>query len=164
MAGWGKFHNFKPKACLICGAEFMPKSGVHKFCSEECKGKHKYIIGTVTTDSQYAAISGNWRRYYSRILQKRGRKEDGLTIEALLALHEVQQGLCAVSGLPLTCALERGSICYTNSSIDRIEAGGSYAPSNIQLVCRHVNSFRGILPMEDFITVCRAVVRRLDGG
>jgi hypothetical protein len=160
MPRWpsGKAQAFKPKACIVCGASFAPKSGVHKFCSESCKGRWKYITGSETTETQYEKISGNWSRYYSRLLAAGSRRQDGLTVDCLLQLHEKQKGLCAISGLEMTCNLKRGSVCFTNASIDRIIAGGLYSKDNIQLVCRHVNSWRNSLPLEDFVNVCRAVV------
>lgn len=164
MAGWHHENaKWKPKTCAVCGAEFTPKSGVHKFCSDACKGKWRYITGDGSTENQYLRISGNWRKYYLRLLQRKGRKEDGLTVDHLLALHGTQNGLCALSGIPLTCDLAKGDVCYTNASIDRIEAGGPYAPNNVQLVCRHVNSWRGIMPVDVFVSVCRAVVATHDG-
>lgn len=161
MAGWHHENaNWKPKACAVCSTEFTPKSGVHKFCSASCKGKWQYITGAGSTDNQYKLISGNWRKYYLRLLQAHSRKLDGLTVESLLALHESQGGLCALSGLPMTCELVKGTVCYTNASIDRIEVGGPYALSNVQLVGRHVNSWRGIMPIEVFVSVCRAVAAK----
>jgi hypothetical protein len=164
MAGWHHENaNWKPKACAVCGAEFTPKSGVNKFCSVACRGKWKYITGDGSTENQYLRISGNWRKYYLRLLQRKGRKEDGLTVEYLLALHAAQQGKCALSSMDLTCDLSKGDVCYTNASIDRIEAGAAYSPGNVQLVCRHVNSWRGIMPVDVFVSVCRAVVATHDG-
>lgn len=165
MAGWHHENaNWKPKPCAVCGTEFTPRSGVHKFCSDACKGKWPYITGVMSTENQYRLISGNWRKYYLRILQAHSRKADGLTVEHLLAVHELQGGLCALSGLPMTCELVKGTVCYTNASIDRIEAGKSYSPDNIQLVCRHVNSWRGIMPVDVFVSVCRAVVAKQEGN
>ena len=164
MAGWNHANaKWATKLCGVCSTEFTPKSGAHKFCSEQCKGKWKYISGAMTTESQYRSISGNWRRYYIRLLQAKTRKVDGLTIEHLLRLHEQQKGLCALTKSLMTCELHNGEVCYTNASIDRIDAGGPYSPDNVQLVCRHVNSWRGIMPLDTFVAVCRAVVAAHDG-
>ena len=60
MSGWNHTNaNWNYKTCVVCSTKFKPKSGPHKFCSEQCKGKWKYIIGTVTTETQYKKISGN---------------------------------------------------------------------------------------------------------
>ena len=164
MAGWHHENaDWKPKACAVCGTEFTPRSGVHKFCTEACKGKWPYITGVMSTENQYRLISGNWRKYYLRLLQAHSRKSDGLTVEYLLGLHEKQAGLCALSDMQMTCELVKGTVCYTNASIDRIEAGGPYAPGNVQLVCRHANSWRGIMPIDVFVSVCRAVAAKHKG-
>lgn len=147
----------KPRLCKVCEGEFKPSSGAHRFCSEQCKGKWQYLSGRVTTDSQYKEISGNWDRYLSRLLYAAGRKRDKLTREELLETLVRQDYKCAISGLPLTCQLERGIRFWSNASVDRIKAGGAYTKNNIQLVCKAVNSWRSDMPLDDFIDVCRAV-------
>lgn len=147
----------KSKICIVCETQFIPKSGIHKFCSEQCKGKWKYITEQVTTKSQYIEISGNWDRYLSRLLYSDGRKRYGLTREILLEVLIRQNYKCALSGLELTCQLEKGKKFWTNASVDRIEAGGSYKKDNIQLVCRGLNSWRSDMPLDEFIKVCRLV-------
>lgn len=157
MSGWGRFHNFKQKPCAVCETLFTPKSGVNKFCSTACKGKWKYITGSVTTATQYAYISGNWTQYVSRLLYHGGRKRDRLDRDALLRVLERQSYKCALSGVPLTCKLESGTQCPTNASVDRIVAGGPYIEGNIQIVCRALNSWRNNVSVEDFIWWCRQV-------
>lgn len=158
MAGWHHDNaNWKAKSCPVCGAEFIPKSGSHKFCSAPCKGKWKYISGSMTTESQYALISGNWSRYVARLLYYGGRKRDKLTREAILRVLEKQDYKCALTGVPLTCTLKLGQVSRTNASIDRIVAGGPYTEENIQIVCRAVNSWRGNLPVGEFVEWCARV-------
>lgn len=146
------------RTCPVCSANFQAKSVVQKFCTPICKGKWKYASDSVTTESQYKLISGNWFRYLSRLLYAAGRKRDGLTREDLLSLLEKQDYKCAISGLELTCLLDKGTRFWSNASVDRINPGGPYTPDNIQLVCRAVNSWRSDMPLQDFINVCRAVV------
>ncbi len=147
--------------CVNCGASFVSKNRL--YCSDKCKGQYKYQVGAVTTTSQYEMISGNWKRYLSRLLYAAGRKRDGLSREDLLEILESQNYLCAISGLPLTCQLEKGVKFWSNASVDRIEAGGSYSKNNIQLVCRAVNSWRSDMPLDLFIKVCKAVTLRQEG-
>lgn len=165
MPGWHHDNaSWKPKACVVCGEEFTPRSGVHKFCSVQCKGRWKYITGTHSTENQYKDISGNWARYCARLLYYGGRKRDHLTKEVILEKLLAQGYRCALSGRKLTCRLERGVVCPTNASIDRIEAGGPYSPDNIQIVCRALNHWRADTPVEDFVDWCRAVVEHHDRG
>lgn len=164
MSGWNHTNaNWKPKACAVCGGEFLPKSGAHKFCSEACKGKWQYISGKVTTGTQYELISGNWRRYLSRLIYSAGRKRDKLTREDLLDLLESQNYKCALSGLDLTCNLEVGKKFPYNASVDRIVPGGPYTKDNIQLVCSSLNSWRSDTDLETFIAMCKSVTEFQEG-
>lgn len=158
MPGWNHDSaKWKEKECVVCKNLFVPKSGVQKFCSGTCKGKWKYITGNVTTASQYKKISGNWDRYMSRLLYVDGRKRDNLSREILLKKLKEQDYKCALSGLPLTCLLEKGKKHPFNASIDRVIAGGSYTENNIQLVCKALNSWRANTDLEVFISMCSAV-------
>ena len=145
---------FKEKQCVVCGTMFVPRSGVHKCCTETCKGKWKYMNGSVTTETQYKQISGNWSRYFVRLMRK---WRSGLTTQDLLKQLEKQKGRCAISGIELTCLLETGKRFKTNASIDRIEAGGDYSPDNIQLVCSALNSWRADSDLNEFIWFCKQV-------
>ena len=100
-------------------------------------------------------ISGNWSRYFDRLLGK-GRR-GVLSRSDLLSLLEKQNYKCALSGIPLTCTLLQGTKFPNNASIDRIIAGGTYAPENVQLVCSALNGFRKDCSIEDFISYCKAV-------
>lgn len=156
--GWAVFNDYKKdKPCAVCGEVFTPKSGVHKFCSTQCRGKWKYITGFASTANQYKEISGNWDRYLSRLLYVAGRKRDGLTRGDLQELLEKQNYKCALSGLPLTCNLELGKKFPYNASIDRIVAGGEYSRNNIQLVCKALNCWRADTDLDEFILMCEAV-------
>ncbi len=153
---WTHSGVFKEKICPVCNALFKPYSGVHTFCSEKCKGKWKYISGQQTTERQYEYISGNWHRYFCRLCC-RSHKRDSLTAEDLLDILQKQDGLCALSGIKLTCTLKKGSRCLTNASIDRIDAGGPYIKENVQLVCTVLNGFRRDTKVEEFIWWCKKV-------
>lgn len=161
-----KFHDSETvaeKECPVCGILFKPKSGAHKFCSEHCKGKWKYITGQDSTENQYKKISGNWHKYFLRLIQTHNRKNDGLTVEDLLFLLEKQEGRCALSGIKLTCLLEKGTVFKTNASLDRIEPGGPYVKENIQLVCRALNSWRTDTNLAEFIWWCKQVTNFQEG-
>lgn len=157
MPGWHHDNaKWNPKKCAVCGAEFAPSSGAHKFCSGACRGKWKYITGATTTASQYEYISGNWGRYFSRLLARSFRREN-LSRSLLLHLLEQQGGRCALSGVRLTCQLERGVRTWTNASIDRIDPTGGYTPDNVHLVCAAVNGFKHSMQAGEFVWWCRQV-------
>lgn len=156
MPGWNHHGRFKEKACRTCDEEFKPNSGAHFYCSIKCgfKPSRKFQ----TTESQYRLISGDWPRYFSRLIYSGGDRRSELTKEDLLGLLGKQNHRCALSGVELTCTLEKGKRFWTNASVDRIEAGGPYTKNNIQLVCRGLNSWRGSIPIDEFRWWCEQVV------
>lgn len=155
IGGWHHEGVFVEKACAVCETLFKPKSGVHKFCSPQCKGKSPYILGKNSTEIQYQSISGNWSKYFSRLVNQKDRQ--ALSSEMLLEVLEEQEGRCALSGAPLTCILKKGTVCKTNASIDQIIPSGGYTRDNIQLVCRALNSWRGDTNLDEFVDWCKKV-------
>lgn len=150
----GHVVGFKLKECSTCGKEYKPKSGAQKFCSMLCGGRR----GVKDVEKQYEYISGNWRQYYQRLRNQKSRRK--ITVDEILDLHSRQDGKCALTGRSMTCILKRGEKCWTNASIDRLEAGGDYVAGNIQLVCADVNLWRSSQPLSHFREVCRMVASR----
>jgi hypothetical protein len=147
--------------CVVCGTKFRPRKMVSTTCSAKCYDKGQYITGKKTTDGNYKYISGNWARYYSRLLSLYNRRKY-MVVEELLDLHEKQRGKCAMTGQELTCHLKKGEKCWTNASIDRIDPGKGYEIGNVQLVCSAVNMFRGNLTTEEFVLWCNRVTEHME--
>lgn len=162
MAGWHHEGCFVEKRCKVCNELFKPKSGVHKFCSEKCKGKWQYASGRLSTENQYKYISGDWRRYFAR-LTNRSNDRENISVDDCLTILEKQEGVCALSGVELTCLLEKGKKFKTNASLDRIKAGLPYTKDNIQLVCTALNSWRRDTDLEEFIWFCKRVAEKHGG-
>jgi hypothetical protein len=116
------------------------------------------IMYSDPTDKQYERISGNFSLYYNRLLYAVGKRREFLTRDMLLDLHKKQRGLCAISGVPLTCNLKRGEICHTNAQIDQIKPQGGYTPDNIQLVCGIVNKMKWDNSEADLIWWCERII------
>lgn len=144
--------------CVICNNIFTASSGPHKFCSVQCKTKNNQLNGSMTCKKQYERISGDWTRYFNRLNRRTG-KRPLLTTQDMIEVLEKQKGLCALSGVPLTCLLEQGKKFKTNASVDRIIAGGEYVKDNIQLVCAALNSWRADTDLQEFIWFCKQVTK-----
>lgn len=142
--------------CRCCGVEFQKISNNHVFCSQECKGLYKYKSGRVTTATQYERLSASWDAYFARLVCQKGRKGQ-ITTAQCLEILERQNYRCALSGVLLTKNMKRGTVCPSNASLDRIIAGGSYKPENVQLVCLAVNQWRNAQKLEHFIWWCKQV-------
>lgn len=145
------------RACRDCNKEVLMAKNQH-FCSVECKGRYKYTSNSVTTETQYEKINGNWRKYCQRLLYYGGRRRDKLTWQIILNKLEQQNFKCALTGVELTCFLKKGTKIMTNASVDRIIPGGAYTEDNIQMVCRSVNSWRSDLTVQEFVDWCQKVV------
>lgn len=152
----GVYQFAKPKQCRTCGADFLPASGTQRSCSTQCKREWARKYGCETTERQYALISGDWGKYFGRLCVRSFNREQ-LTSNDLLTLLERQNGLCALSGVKLTCILVKGSTCKTNASIDRIDPKGPYTLENIQLVCAIINKFRIDTSVSEFVDWCKKV-------
>lgn len=97
------------------------------------------------------------------VTQSRYRaKQSGLDHDVdrsyLKGLYEGQDGLCALSGIPMTIIGTRGSEDYWKSiSIDRIDSSLGYTEGNVQLVCTGVNYMKKDMSDQMFIDFCRKV-------
>lgn len=140
------------RTCPTCGMGFKILNNYHRYCSRACRRPTR----SDTTEWQYSRVSGNWVRYFNRLCT-RSFKREGLTPDMLLRLLGVQGGKCALSGVVLTCTLQKGVVSKTNASIDRIDPKGAYTLDNVQLVCAVLNKFRIDTPLDEFIGWCRKV-------
>jgi hypothetical protein len=105
----------------------------------------------------------NVRAYLSYLRAKAVRRGGHcVSVDALETLWFSQNGLCAITGWPMTMELSRG-VVPTNCSIDRVDSSQGYEPGNVQLVCRAVNVAKHDLSPNDFLQLCRAVVERSNG-
>ena len=80
-----------------------------------------------------------------------------ITLNDLKELWDKQNGLCAISNIPMTYAFNSGRV-PTNVSVDRIDSNKSYTKNNIQLVCMAVNQMKSDLDMITFYRFCEAIL------
>jgi hypothetical protein len=86
--------------------------------------------------------------------------------KALGDLFEKQNGLCALSGLPMTWADENkhandGSRRGTNIAVDRIDPNGPYSMQNIRLVCERANKMKSNNTDDDLYFWCTQIAKTL---
>ncbi len=80
-----------------------------------------------------------------------------ITKEFILDLWNKQQGLCAISKIPMTYEIDSGRV-YTNLSIDQIIQGKGYTEDNVQLVCMAVNQLKSDWDMDTVLYICQSVI------
>lgn len=124
------------------------------YCSPACGFESAKVH--LTTERQYENISGNWDRYFDRLLNKKDRQD--LTRQNLLDLYNGQDGICALSGRLLTCNLIKGVVCLTNASIDRIIPSDGYQTDNIRLVCRIANIMKWSMSDDELRLWCERIL------
>lgn len=79
-----------------------------------------------------------------------------LTEEYLYKVFKNQEGLCALSGIPI----QVDGNTNLRLSIDRIDSDFGYIEGNIQWTIFATNRAKGDLTQDDFITMCSLVVER----
>ena len=80
-----------------------------------------------------------------------------ITKEDLLNIWEKQQGLCAISKIPMTYELDSGRV-FSNVSIDQKIPGKGYTIDNVQLVCMAVNQLKSDFEMDTILYICKQIV------
>lgn len=79
-----------------------------------------------------------------------------LTIEQVNELYVAQDGLCALSGLPIWFGYKKEK----NASLDRIDSSKAYTIDNVQWVHKNINRMKWDYTQSEFITYCGLVAKR----
>ena len=138
------------KACIKCDKQFSTKVKNQVYCSPECSSSDQ-------VSRSYKMVHNRPEKYFQHLLYKKGREQ--LSVEFMLELLDKQNGLCAISGVPLTFIKIPGQgRVNTNASVDQIIAGGGYAEDNVQLVCDVVNRMKIDMTEKELKFWCRAIL------
>lgn len=146
------------------------KKGLLHFCSMSCASKHKMInhpnlMNNITPGKETDEVSP-YRKYMGSIRSRCKIKNLERTIDLmdLKKLWEKQQGLCAISGIPMILPPSTSSHVNTNhphlASIDRIDPNKGYEINNIQWICLIAQYCKNIYTTEEVIFFCNAVVEK----
>lgn len=93
--------------------------------------------------AEKTANRSNGQAVMRTVKNKEMRFRDRFALEQhILALIDMQEGLCAVTGLPLEFN-ERDGDPEFFCSLDRIDSNGHYELGNLQVVCRFANRWKG---------------------
>lgn len=142
-----------------CGKTFSSNKKRRSFCSDCNEAANN------NTARQYAMVNGNLRMFLNRLRSKNNhipsKSRKNITLEHLLNLWKIQDGLCDETGISMTCRLAKGEWFPWNVSIDRIKAGEPYTLDNIRLVCSGTNGLMRQLSKEVFRKTCIAVADKL---
>lgn len=135
-----------------CGSKAIYQSPYHLFKGNRttcrscrpCSGKDGY---------NYKGTEDIPRDVLGRI--ERGCRHRNKDIKCYLSLEDLQEvwskqeGLCALSGLPI--------VIKRTASVDRIDSDGDYTIDNVQFVHKDINKLKMDLPEEYFRFLCTKV-------
>lgn len=165
-----KFIQFNDKGELLCYVcqQYKPesqfdsnKNNWYRSCKDRrcksCKSK-QYIIRLNEREKNNSLDRLLNERFLA--LRDRNKKFDtelDFDVTYLQELWEKQQGLCALSKIPMTFIVRKGRI-PTNVSIDRIDSTKGYLKENIQLVCMAVNQMKSDLSYTELYKFCKQII------
>ena len=81
-----------------------------------------------------------------------------ITLEYLMDLWNKQNGLCAITKLPMTHSILQGKI-KTNASVDRIDPKLGYVYGNIQWICNIINVMKSTMTLNELIGFCELITK-----
>lgn len=82
------------------------------------------------------------------------------TIDREWIAKRLERGVCEATGLTLTMSAGHGKKISRAPSIERIDCKNGYTTENCLVVCWHYNTAKNHFSIDEFITLCRAVVDR----
>lgn len=85
-----------------------------------------------------------------------------LTFEYMLDLWNNQNGLCALTGTPMTVKAGLGHL-PTTASTDKICSNGGYTVGNVRFICQAVNMMRQNFTDKEFVDWCKLVLNGMTG-
>ena len=140
--------------CKGCDIAFEKNTSKQIFCSRTCQVKFNGSKNNKERSNKYYSKLGP---FLTHLLQLASYKREALSKEFLLNLFYEQEGMCAITGQPMTHIRGQGRV-NTNISIDRIDSTKGYTEDNVQLVCRIVNTMKLDMTDEEFKFWCSLVL------
>lgn len=114
--------------------------------------------------TQFGSQSKSWKGYkeigkqYLASIKcrcKHDNRKCDITLEDMWEIYQKQEGLCALTKLPLT--LSKSSKRPGTASLDRKDSTQGYTIDNIWWVHKDVNRMKNAYPIERFIEICKLV-------
>jgi len=90
----------------------------------------------------------------SKTTAKKFNYDHNITTRDLIELWYKQDGLCALTGLPLSLVSQKGIRNYDLISLDRINSSLGYVIGNVQFVLFRVNVMKSNLDQKVFVDLC----------
>jgi len=143
--------------CPICGKVRSVK--LSTWGKDYSHPRCRHCAGKLGSPAKEPSKYFNPKRSYAwRKNAKERNFEWSLTIAQLDEQREKQNGLCALTGLPLTM----NSNSLLTVSLDRIDSKAGYCPSNVQYVATVVNRLKQDIPEGQLGWLCGLIAENLN--
>lgn len=143
------------KQCTTCGVtkDLTVFSGNRNQCNS-CRTKEN--------KQRAETFDGFFQNRHTKLLSRNKRFEyEGtpISLEELKQLYRDQNGMCAVTGMPMYATTKKTDL---SASPDRINCDKGYELGNVRLICSRVNMMRMDLPDHELAWWCRAIVNHYE--
>lgn len=154
------------KICTSC-KQTKPLS---EFCAHtRSKDRKEYYCKKCKWNKYGSIASSKWKTnrkltlegFIKHLIYEVNKRKREVTIDYdyILKLYYKQEGLCALSKIPMTYGNHTRTTKSDNFniSIDRIDSSKGYTTDNVQLVCASINSMKNDFIQGNFINVCKLI-------
>lgn len=156
-----KCHQYKPVSEFTTNHTKNKERNYLSYCCKSCTNQRQANHERSLSDDNKLHRCLNFRLLGAKDRAKTLNIECTITLDFLKSLWEVQKGICALSGIPMTYELRKGRI-PTNVSIDKIDRTKGYIPTNVQLVCMACNQIKLDLTDSEMYNFCKKIVENYE--
>jgi hypothetical protein len=147
----------------------IPHSALYKMWNGEIVEKARARRGDIHFCSRYCwhlhsrnSLDG-WAKTAKRRVAYRAKGKgwkSEVTKDILMCMWEDQQGLCSITGIPMSFMMGDGAPNPYIASVDRIDSSLGYTLDNIHLVCYQVNMMKSNLSVDELKAWCHKIIGR----
>jgi hypothetical protein len=128
-----------------------------EFYCKKCAYKIKREIVYLKGEDLDLYLKGVLHKINYREKTKNSGEKTVISIKDLKNLFYLQEGKCAISGIPMTYFVGGRGKIDTNLSVDRIDNSKGYILENIHLVIYRVNIMRNDMEINEFLNICKII-------
>ena len=148
-----KCNRYLSADCFCRNKSNKYKDGLNTYCKECQKEIETNYRKSLEEDT---SLEFNLRHSFcsAKSRAKKLKIEFNLTLDYIKYLYNVQNGLCAISGIPMSYKYQDNTV-DTRISVDKIDPKKGYIIGNVQLVCWAVNRMKQDMNLEQLLYFCR---------
>lgn len=155
-----KCGEFKDESCFTKNGPSVIRHYRRNEC-KECHNARQRILHLTMQDDLKLKKCLRFRFLGARDRAIKNNIPFNLELQYIIDLWYIQNGMCALSGLPMTFELNQGRV-PTNVSIDKIDRTFGYIKGNIQLVCMACNQIKSDLTEIEMYNFCKNIVKNYE--